>query len=687
MKRILLTLVLIGLCIPLSADINERSEKHGRVTALINQFLSNYHYKKVRLKNNDELSADILDRYLENLDPNRSFFLSTDIRAFSRYRHTLDDSLRDADTGPAFKVFEVFKERLVDRVAHAKRLLKRDFDFSVDEEYLFDRSEAPWAANQAELDEIWRKRVKNDVLGLRLAAESADEIVETLEKRYERLANRGTQLETDEVYQLFINAYTASIEPHTTYFSPRNSEEFEIRMSLSLEGIGAVLRTDNEFTVVQEVIAGGPAQMSDQLHPGDRIVGVGQGRDGEVEDVVGWRLDDVVDLIRGPKGTIVRLKLLPKETGVEGESEVIILTRNKINLEDQAAQKSVIDIPSAAGARIGVITLPAFYLDFGAKQRGEKNYRSTTRDVKRLLAELEEENIDGLVIDLRDNGGGSLTEATSLTGLFIESGPIVQVRDAAGRIEIYQDPDKSIAYSGPMAVLVNRFSASASEIFAGALQDYQRAIVIGEPTFGKGTVQSIVDLGRFAKGEKDGLGQLKATIAQFFRVSGSSTQHKGVTPDIVYPTAVDVSEHGERSVDNALPWDEVPATSFKPSKAPIGRFNDARGQHMQRIGQDPGFRFLLAESAAVRLARDRTSVSLLESRRKAERDRLEKENRERENTLRISLGLEPLVDSENEEEEEFEPEDALLNEAAHILHDLIGLSGGPAAPKVAGHET
>lgn len=674
-----LAVLLVAAVSPLQAtapstdlDALRPTPQQQRATELIMHFIEHYHYKQTHL--DDTQSAEILEKYLEKLDPNRSYFLAEDIASFSVYQNRLDDALLDAQLEPAYDIFKVFRVRVDERVKFATNLLNRDFDFEVDEEYVFDRSDAPWAADQTELNEIWRKRVKNNFLSLRLAGHNDDEIGDTLRKRYQQLATRIHQTDTNDIYQLFMNSYAASLEPHTAYFSPRTSENFEISMRLSLEGIGAVLQLDNEFTLVRRIVPGGPADESGQLHAEDRIIGVGQGMEGPIVDVVGWRLDDIVDLIRGPKGSVIRLQILPKGKGPEESSKIITLTRNEIKLEEQAAQKSVIEIPNGdTVTRIGVINIPTFYMDFTARARGDKDYRSTTRDVRRLIRELTEEGIDGIVIDLRGNGGGSLSEATELTGLFIESGPIVQVKDATGRIEINEDPDPTILYAGPLAVLVDRHSASASEIFAAAIQDYRRGIIIGEPTFGKGTVQNLYDLDEFDQSNEGGLGRLKATVAQFFRINGDSTQHRGVIPDIVFPTAIASDDQGERALDNALPWDKVQPAKFTPQRAPIDNFAVARERHTNRIQDDPGFHYLLEESQTYQETLSKTSVSLLEAQRRADREASEEQQRERENQFRIARGLEPLaIDDADAEDNEAEPPfDVLLNETAHILQDLI----------------
>jgi len=643
------------------------STDQAQATEIIIHIIDNYHYRNKPL--DDNLSSQILDNYLKSLDPNRSFFNTSDIKEFENYRFALDDALLNADLDTPFNMFKRYRIRVQERINHALQLLNGEFDFSVDEDYQFDRTESAWSDSN-ELEEIWRKRLKNDFLSLKLADKEPGEIRETLGKRYQRLVTSTLQVNSNDIFQMFINAYTSAIEPHTSYFSPRTSENFDISMSLSLQGIGAVLRGETDYTEVQSIVPGGPADLGGQLRDGDKIIGVGQAVDGDIIDVIGWRLDDVVDLIRGPKGTIVRLEFLPKGAGLEGPSQIIAITRDEIKLEEQAAKSEIIEFDEYVG-RVGVIKVPTFYSDFAAQARGEKEYKSTTRDVRKLLDDLKNENIDGLVIDLRGNGGGSLSEALDFTGLFIETGPIVQTKDAAGNIDINRDRDPTITYGGPLAVLVDRNSASASEIFAGAIQDYNRGIIIGEPTFGKGTVQNIVDLNRFARRNQSDFGRLKTTIAQFFRINGGSNQHKGVIPDIVFPTATLNSKHGERSLENALPWDQIKPARFIKANAPTDRYDLAKELHQERIESDHLFQLLLEELTLVYEVSQNKTTSLLESKRRQEREQLETARKKLQNEFRIAQGLAPLNDSsEDEEFDKIEPVDVILKETARILFDL-----------------
>jgi len=656
------------------ASALEPESKHIRASELITHILTTYHYKKTEL--DDNLSALIYKHYLENLDQNKAYFLKTDIVEFDQYKYEIDNAIIRSDLDPAFEIFKRYRTRVDERIKFALNTINSDFNFAIDETYRFDRREDDWFANKAELDELWHKRVKNDVLNLKLTKKEPDEIKKTLTARYNRILSSTLQLNSNDVFQSFINAYTTAIEPHTAYFSPRTSENFDISMRLSLEGIGAVLRGDNDYTQVVKIITGGPADLSNEIKADDRIVGVGQNKDGEIVDVIGWRLDDVVDLIRGPKDSILRIEVLPKDIGAEGTSKIVTLTRDKIKLEEQDASSSIIDVPDT-DTRIGVINLPTFYIDFAAQAEGKKDYKSTSRDVRKLIKSMVKDNISGLIIDLRSNGGGSLSEALELTGLFIDRGPVVQTKDASGRVDINYDPEPGISYPGPLAVLVDRNSASASEIFAGAIQDYRRGIIIGEPTFGKGTVQNVIDLNRFIKESNEDHGRLKTTIAQFFRVSGGSNQHKGVVPDIIFPTAEDSSDQGERAYENALPWDQVKPARYYPTSAPIDRFEIAKVEHEKRIKKNKLFQLLMDDLNVKREASDKKEISLLESKRKTEREELLIAKKDIQNAMRVEKGLPPLDDLEeeleasDEESEEDDPIDILLNETAEILNDLI----------------
>lgn len=653
------------------------NQTHKDTTKFITHVINSIHYRKKPI--DDELSSAIFDTYLKGLDPNRSFFLQTDIDSFSKkYRYQLDQALLRLNLAPAFNIFKSYRTRVEQRIEYATSELQNNFNFDLDEDYAFDRRELDWGKDVTELNTIWRKRVKNDMLNLLLTGKEESTAKDILKKRYQRMKTSTFQLEANDIFQLFINAYTTLIEPHTNYFSPRASENFDISMRLSLEGIGAVLMNENDYTLIQRIIPGGPADLSKKLHGKDKIIGVGQGHNGEIIDVVGWRLGDVVELIRGPKDTVLRLEIIPGKTGNGDLSQLIMLTRNKIKLEESAAKSEIIILPET-NQRIGVIDIPTFYVDFGAQAKGEENFRSTSKDVKKLIGELVQQDIAGIVVDLRSNGGGSLSEALATTGLFIKSGPVVQTKNSSGGVRVNNDPDTSLVYSGPLAVLVDRNSASASEIFAGAIQDYQRGTIIGEPTYGKGTVQTIIDLNNLAKNSQHDHGKLKTTIQQFFRISGGSNQNKGVIPDIVFPTAIDTEEHGERALENALPWDQIEPTEYIKLSAPIKLYGKVRMLHEERVRTDKAFQLLLKQLTLVKKNKDKQVISLNKVTRKAEREELLTAKHELENELRIAQGLEPLerqaesLENDTADDDADEPYDILLREATHILGNLIAL--------------
>ena len=537
-------------------DILAPEPRHEKVGQLVRDFIERSHYSHAEV--DDDLSALVLDRYIESLDGNRVYLLASDVKAFEKFRYQLDDMVDHEPLNPVFDMFDVYRSRARERINFALTALETEPDFAVDEEYAFDRSELAWAETTEELDEIWRKRVKNDALTLVLTEKEWPEVQEVLEKRYKGFLKRLDQVNSDDVFESFMNAFAHTLDPHSSYLSPRNSEEYRIQMSLSYFGIGASLQIEEDYVLVVNIIAGGPAAIDGELQPKDRITAVGQGEDGEMVDVIGWRLDEVVQLIRGPKDTVVKLQVMPGGALPGTSEKVISLTRNQVKLEEQAAKSEVISVPrDGRDWSIGVISVPSFYRDYRALSNGDKDYTSTTRDVKRLIEELEVEGIDGLVIDLRNNGGGHLTEATALSGLFIDNGPVVQLRQANGRISRLDDPDPvpRVAYDGPLAVLVNRYSASASEIFAAAVQDYARGVIIGQQTFGKGTVQNLYSLDQYVRRPEDeGLGQLTLTIGKYYRVTGESTQHRGVNPDIELPSHINAELVGESVRDSALPW-------------------------------------------------------------------------------------------------------------------------------------
>ena len=620
---------------------------HSNTTRNIVDALSSRHYVTTEL--NDLLSEQIYQGFLEDLDPSKSYLLASDIAEFDSLRYQLDDTLLRGDAKPAFIIFNRYHQRVLARFESILAQLEKGtdvFDFERDEFLELDREEAPWATNNAELDDLWRRRLKNAVLNLRLADKEPEKIQELLLKRYKNRLTRTRQTNSEDVYQLYMNAFTRTYDPHTQYFSPRTSENFNINMSLSLEGIGAVLQQEDEFTRVVSLVPAGPADKSKQVFPDDKIVAVAQGLEGEMIDVIGWRLDEVVQLIRGKKDTIVRLDVIPASSTDSSESKIVKIVRNTVKLEEQSAKSEIIEVEQFGHKRkIGVIDIPAFYIDFQALQKGEKDFKSTTRDVKLLLADLMAEGVEGVVIDLRNNGGGSLQEARTLTGLFIDRGPTVQIRSKSNRVDILNDRDIRTIYDGPLAVLVNRLSASASEIFAGAMQDYERGVIIGSQTFGKGTVQSLLPMNR---------GQLKLTQAKFYRISGESTQHKGIIPDISFPSNFDLDSIGESTLDGPLPWDQISATSFR-TKQMIGPLvTELDRLHKARVTEDPEFTYM-ADAAAYRKVRaQQTAVTLNESQRLKEKEDSDTFWLALENTKRLQQGL-PEIDSLDELQGDKEP--------------------------------
>jgi len=660
------------------APLAPRTE-HRFASRWATRIVNAYHYHRDDLEGS--LSERMFDQYLELLDGNRLYFTAADIDDLQRYREYLHDALRSADLEPAFDIFNRYRSRVAERTATALELLQTQFDFSVDEDYRFDRSDLPWAASVEEIDEIWRRRVKNDWLMLKLADRGDEDILQVLTERYTNLDRRMKEFNSEDVFQLFMNAYTRSIEPHSAYLSPRSVENFEISMRLSLDGIGAMLQRETEYTTVAEIVPGGPADLDGRLKSGDRIIAVGQGEE-DLVDVVGWRLDEVVELIRGERETVVKLEVLPSETGLSGPSQVIDIVRDEVKLEEQAAQSELLEMPGAEGLRrIGVIKVPVFYVDFQGRARNEPNYRSSTRDVRRLINELRDQDIDGLIIDLRGNGGGALIEATTMTGLFIDEGPVVQVRDSRGRVSLEQDREPGMAWDGPMIVMVDRYSASASEIFAAAIQDYGRGVVVGETTYGKGTVQNLIDLDEFSRSDGARLGQIKLTMAQFYRINGGSTQARGVIPDIALPTVGNPDDYGESALEYALPWGEITATDFAPVARLDGLIATARQRYEQRLLSDPELKELLADLSDWESEQGKTSVSLLESVRreemKAQEARRAKRYGQTESDPAELDDDQAELPGDGDAADESDP-DLYLHEAARILSDLIELDGEQA---------
>lgn len=655
-------------------------DRHERVGELITQFVQQQHYNHVAV--DDELSSRVLDLFIEALDRNRMYLLDGDIEYFETYRYELDDLIKSKPLDPVFEMFQVYQTRVRERLTFALTQLETEPDFTVDESYQFDRSEEPWVRTSAELDEIWRQRVKNDALNLALEDESWEKIQEVLGKRYRGFLKRLNQVNNDDVFERFMNSFAHTLDPHSSYLSPRNSEEYRIQMSLSYFGIGASLQTDDDFVKIAGIIPGGPAAMDGSLKPEDRITGVAQGADGAVVDVIGWRLDDVVELIRGPAESVVRLEIIPANALPGSPKKFIDLTRGQVKLEEQAAKSEIVNIHRDGREwSIGVIDVPSFYRDYRALSNGDKDYKSTTKDVKRLITELEVEGIDGLVIDLRGNGGGHLTEATALSGLFIDNGPVVQLRNANGRISRLDDPDPvpRVAYSGPLAVLVDRYSASASEIFSAAVQDYARGVIVGQRTFGKGTVQNLYALDQYLRSESEkGLGQLTLTIGKYYRVTGESTQHRGVDPDIALPSHINAELIGESVRDSALPWDTVQTTRFRAGKPLEGMIESLTVSHAERSKDDPNFQYQLDMIQAAEEFTSKTSISLNRQARHDEQEQELQRRLDRENERRAALEMDPIESLDDIEEGDFP--DIQLDQAAGIVTDLATMREMPSGP-------
>ncbi len=654
--------------VPAAAAVLAPTEQENYVARRVADIVAREHYRRAPL--DDHLSSLILDRYLDAIDGGRSYFYASDIAEFERYRYELDDAIKAGDVEPAFVIFRRYQQRSRERMAYAIDLLNKKPDFDVDESFNFDREKEPWPANTAEMNELWRKRVKNDALSLAIAGKQWTEAADVLRKRYEHVAKRMDQSKPEDVFEAFMNAFVLSLDPHSNYFSARNSEEYNIQMSLSYEGIGASLQLTDDYVTVIDVIAGGPAATSGKLAANDRITAVGEGKTGELTDVIGWRLDDVVQKIRGPGGTLVRLQLLPAGAAPGSPQKVVEFTRNRVSLEAQAAHKAMRVLQrNGHDVKVGIITVPSFYQDYDASRAGAKDYRSTTRDVQRLVTELKKDGSDVLIMDLRANGGGYLPEAESLTGLFIDRGPVVQLRDTTGRIEVDDDPDPAIFYGGPMIVLVDRFSASASEIFAGAIQDYGRALIVGQQTYGKGTVQNAHPLNYTIFGRKPELGQLNVTIGKYYRITGESTQDRGVTPDIALPSLIDANEVGESTRDRALPWDHIEPAAFRVEGDLKATAATLEKVHEERTAKSADFRYLHDDIAALDAMRSQKTLSLNIKTRDAERKRLESERLERENAWRASHDVKPVKSAEEIKDDA--AAGILLDEASQIAADLV----------------
>lgn len=663
-------------------------EQQMLVVKEVVNLIEKYNYKKIKV--NDSISSIILDRYIKALDPTRNYFLESDIKDFEKYRTTLDDDFKNGDLSAPFYIYNIYAKRLNDCLTYSSAQINSKFNFNQNDTYVYDREKMPWATSTKALNDSWKKRVKYELLNLKVTGTSEEKNIETLTKRYQNLQSQVAKTNNQDVFQILMDAFTEAIDPHTNYFNPRNAEAFNEEMARSFEGIGARLQMENEVVKIIEVITGGPAAKSKLLSAGDRIVAVAQAN-GDFVDVVGWRLDNVVSKIKGPKGTKVRLKVIPVGQELSSKPVIIELLREKIELKDQSAQKKVKTIKNdGKDYKIGIIQVPAFYADFKAANAGDPNYKSTTRDVKLLIDTLKNiDKVDAIVMDLRSNGGGSLVEAIDLTGLFIDKGPVVQVKDLRGRVEVDEDTKSGVAWNGPFGVMVDRLSASASEIFAGAIQDYGRGIIMGTQTYGKGTVQSAIDLSRVIEPSilqriatlvsKDGtgnsalakpqLGQINLTMAKFYRVTGSSTQHKGVMPDIVFPSVYPMDKIGEDTEPSALPWDVVSRSNFTPVAGLAGLKASLLKKHEERMANSKDFKLLEQDIAELKKRDKQTTVTLNESKLKAERDSIETAGLAKQNELRALRGLPQIKKGDKVTKQD--TFDFMEDEALHIMADII----------------
>jgi carboxyl-terminal processing protease len=645
----------------------------------IASILEQNHYRHIVI--DDKFSPQVFERFLSALDGQHTYFLASDVSGFERWRTKFGDMIHSGEMDPAYLIFNVFQQRNRERMNYALKLLDTEPDWTLDESFTFDREHTAWPATQAEMDELWRLRVKNDAVSLMLTGKNWSDTAELLRKRYQRVLSRLDKISPEDVFESLMNAYCAVYDPHSNYFSPRSSEEYRIQMSLSYEGIGASLQLTDDFISVTNILPGGPAAADGSIKPNDRITGVAQGHDGPMTDVIGWRLDDVVQQIRGKVGTVVRLQILPAGATPGTAERIVELTRNKVTLEAQAAKKEVRQIQRNGHTyKVGIITVPSFYNDMDAASGGDANNRSTTHDVRRLLQALAAGGgIDALVLDLRGDGGGYLPEAIGLTHLFINHGPVVQLKDTAGQLEVLDEPDPGQAYSGPLAVLVDRTSASASEIFSGAIQDFHRGVIIGQTTFGKGTVQSVIPLDRWSARPTEG--QVTVTIGKFYRITGESTQLRGVVPDILLPSPISSEDVGESVLEHALPWDRIASVPFHALVPEPSLVQTLAGEENDRAMHNADYQWLLASLTSLDSARNEKTLSLNLKKRQQQRTAQDLARLTQENTRRGADGLPPwkAVDDISSSEEP----DVILAQASDIMADAVASDFSRNAPAVA----
>lgn len=652
-----------------STQYLQPTEAHMKEARIIVQILDYVHYRDIDL--NDSLSSVIFDNFIQSLDGNKNYFLQSDIKSFEKYRFTLDEDLKRGNLVPAFYIFNIYRNRIQSRLDYALAHAGDKFNFQRNESFLVDREAVPYAKSDEELDELWRKTLKSQALSLKLSGSTDEKIKETLTTRYERFKGNVEKYNSNDVFEIFMNSLTEAFDPHTNYFTPLNAEDFEMNSKKSLEGIGATLQQDNDYTKIVELRPGGPAFKSGEVDKDDRVIGVAQGADGEMINTIGWRSDEVAGQIRGPKGTLVRLELLPAGASAGAQTKIVTLVRDKINLDDAKAKSEVVQMTeNGEEYTLGIITVPDFYLNAEEMETNPEDYTSTTNDVKKLINDLQSQGVDGVMLDLRNNGGGALFEAINLSGLFIPGGPVVQVRYPQDRKEVLDSDTPDMFYDGPLNVMINRFSASASEIFAGAIQDYKRGIIVGEQSYGKGTVQQVRGLNDFLRQPEDeNLGLMKYTIAKFYRVTGSSTQHRGVTPDIEFPAVYSAEEFGESSQPSALPWDKIDPTNFKPLNfVDNTMLSSLRKLHDQRMKQEQDLLDLQFDIEELRKSRDRKEVSLNIDVRKKEQEDLEQRRAAR---VKVGASLAELDAKEVKDRSLDDIKDPYLKESIRLLADQI----------------
>jgi len=676
-KLITLLLLVFFTPITLSNDLLDHvpallknNPEHSHLLKLVTAISEQGHFSKKKITN--ESSHLILNNYLNTLDSQKIYFTQSDINYFQRYRYKIDDALKNGNLEPIFDIFRIYRLRVQQRIEYSIKIINSTNSFLADEEYDFSRDNVKWQKDVSILDTSWEKKSKNDLLSILLAGQEINTAKKTLNKRYQKFLNRINNYDSNDVIDIFLNSYVHFLDPHSNYLNPNRAEEYEIQTTLSYQGIGARLELSDDYVQIQSIIPGSPAFKNGELKPLDKIIGVLDNESNDLVDVIGWELDEVVKLIRGPKNTDVTLQILPTGSNPDGNPYLLTLERDEVELEQQAASSYIETIKNAQGTySIGIIKVPSFYQDFTARRRGDKDYRSTTLDVKKIVENLVDIGIDALTIDLRGNSGGLLDEAASLTGLFINDGPLVQLKDTNEKIDVIEDPIPGSIYDGPMVVLIDRFSASASEIFAGAIQDYSRGIIIGQKTYGKGSVQSLYPLDRYSRfTSKKGFGQLTLTIAKYYRVTGAGTQNKGVIPDIVLPSFIDEKLIGEETKINSLPWDKIPSLEFNTNNSLKEPIHFIENNFKSRSENNLSFDYLKEDIKRSFEQRENSIVSLNIETRTASREQILKENKGRRSSRLKALGF---------EEDSFDDfrDQTILNEIYNMVVDYINYLNPP----------